>query len=321
MNIFERTGKMALGSRLRALTSRFTEDDSGIYRLYDIELAPKWFPVFFVLSEQGQCAITEIASQIGHSQPSVSKIIQEMTAAGLVDGNLKAKDKRKNMVGLTSEGKALTQKIKELYIDVDAAVEGIIHEATFNLWEAVAEWEFLLAQKSLLRRVQEQKKLREAKNVRIVAYTPEYKEVFRSLNVEWISTYFEMEDADYKALDNPQAHILDKGGEILVALYHDKPVGVCALIKMDDPPYDYEMAKMAVAPEARGKNIGWLLGREIIKKAKQLGASKIYLEGNTILKASINLYHKLGFRKIAGHPSPYKRVNIQMELDLASQDD
>ncbi|RZL43422.1 MAG: MarR family transcriptional regulator, partial [Pedobacter sp.] len=40
----------------------------------------------------------------------------------------------------------------------------------------------------------------------------------------------------------------------------------------------------------------------------------IYLESNTILKPAINLYHKLGFEKIAGKPTPYTRCNIQMEL-------
>ncbi|MCL7987413.1 helix-turn-helix domain-containing GNAT family N-acetyltransferase [Sphingobacterium sp. lm-10] len=316
MNVFERTGKMALGSRLRSLTAKFTDDGAGIYGLYDMEFVPKWFPVFFVLSEDGEKTITEIALEIGHSQPSVTKIIKEMAMTGLVKNNLKSKDKRKNVVGLTEKGIALTEKLKELYLDVDSAVENAINQATFNLWEAVAEWEFLLEQKSLLKRVQEQKKLRESKNVQIVDYTPKYKTAFKSLNAEWISKYFEMEEADYKVLDNPEKHILGEGGKILVALYNNEPHGVCALLKMDDPQYDFEMAKMAVSPNAQGKNIGMLLGKAIIEKAKEMGASKIYLESNTILKPAINLYYKLGFQKISGHPSPYKRVNIQMELDL-----
>lgn len=124
-----------------------------------------------------------------------------------------------------------------------------------------------------------------------------------------------MEEADYKALDNP-GEILKKGGNIFIALYKDEPVGVCALIKMNDPIYDFELAKMAVSPKAQGKKIGWLLGQKAINSAKELGASKIYLEGNAILKASINLYHKLGFQEITERSSPYKRVNIQMELKL-----
>ena len=156
--------------------------------------------------------------------------------------------------------------------------------------------------------------MRESKDVRIVPYTAQYRAAFKSLNEAWISQYFEMEPADVKALDNPEGYILKKGGQILVALYKDEPVGVCALIKMKDPDYDYEMAKMAVAPEAQGKSIGWRLGQAIVQAAKTAGASKIYLESNTILKPAIQLYYKLGFKKITGMHSPYKRAHIQLRI-------
>lgn len=198
--------------------------------------------------------------------------------------------------------------------DVDAAIDGIISQARHNLWEALSEWEYLLDQQSLLNRVQQQRKLREAKGVSIVAYEDKYQHAFKGLNEEWISKYFEIEDADRKALDNPQSYILEKGGRIFVALYNDEPVGVCALIKMNDPEYGYELAKMAVSPNVQGKSIGWLLGQEVVKAAKELGASKLYLESNTLLKPAINLYQKLGFKKIVGRSTPYARCNIQMEL-------
>ncbi|WP_257657894.1 bifunctional helix-turn-helix transcriptional regulator/GNAT family N-acetyltransferase [Parapedobacter lycopersici] len=318
--IFDRTGKVALGSRMRLLTAQLTDDASQIYELYDAGgFSPKWFPAFFVLAEDGAKTITEIAGEIGHSQPSVTKIIKEMAKAGLVKNNLKSSDRRQNIVALTPKGTALIEKIRVQCADIDVAVDGILAEATHNLWEAVAEWEFLLEQKSLLKRVQEQKKRRESLDVRIVPYEPQYQSAFKSLNEAWISTYFEMEEADYKALDDPEGYILNRGGNIFVALYHGEPVGVCALIKMDDPRYDYEMAKMAVSPKAQGKHIGWLLGQAIIQAATELGASAIYLESNTILKPAISLYYKMGFQKIAGHPTPYKRANIQMELVLSDQ--
>lgn len=161
-----------------------------------------------------------------------------------------------------------------------------------------------------------QEKEQQNPDIRIVEYQPQYKTAFKALNEEWISRYFEMEETDYKALDNPEGYILSKGGKIFVALYRGEPLGVCALIKMNDPEYDFEMAKMAVSPEAQGKKMGWLLGQAVIQAAKAAGASKIYLESNTLLQPAINLYYKLGFEKITGYPSPYKRVDIQMELKL-----
>ncbi|MDQ6471770.1 bifunctional helix-turn-helix transcriptional regulator/GNAT family N-acetyltransferase [Flavobacterium sp. LHD-80] len=316
MEFFDKVGKAALGSRLRLMTAVITDDASKIYELYGVDFVPKWFPVFYTLTEERELTITEIANEIGHSQPSVSKIIQEMISAAIVQESLKTDDKRKNNVILTEKGNLLSQRIKQQLKDIDVAIDGLISESKHNLWAALEEWEFLLEQKSMFKRVSDQKKLRESKDVKIVDYKPEYQEAFRALNVEWISAYFEMEEADYKALDNPEEYILNKGGKILVALHDNEPIGVCALIKMNHPDYDYEMAKMAVSPKAQGKSIGWLLGQEIVKTAKGLGAKKIYLESNTILKPAINLYYKLGFEKVFGLETPYKRCNIQMELVL-----
>lgn len=320
MSIYAHTGKMALGSRLRLLGAKMTDDATKIYDLYQVGLAPKWFPVFYVLSEQGEAPITEIAVLIGHSQPSVSKIVREMTEAGLVQENRASNDKRKNVVALTRKGKRLIEKIRIQYTDVEAAVEQLITESTHNLWEAIAEWEFLLEQKSLLQRVTDAKKQRESHAVQIVEFADEHQAAFRALNVAWISEYFEMEEADYEALDHPKEYILNNGGAIVMAIYEGIPVGTCALIKSDNPVYPYEMAKMAVSPQARGKNIGWQLGQAIIQQTKARGAKTLYLESNTILKPAINLYLKLGFKKVVGIPTPYKRANIQMALDLTETD-
>ncbi|PWS33712.1 bifunctional helix-turn-helix transcriptional regulator/GNAT family N-acetyltransferase [Pedobacter paludis] len=313
MDFFESTGKVAIGSRLRMLTDKVTEDASQIYKLYDIDMQPKWFPVFYSLSKGEGKTITELAKAIGHSHPSVSKIISEMLQRGYVLEKKDKTDGRRNVVSLSKKGQEVAVKIQDQLIDVNAAIEELSAQTRNKLWEAIGEWEFLLEQKTLLRRVMEKKKDRDSINVEIIDYQPKYQEIFKALNEEWISTYFTMEDADYKALDNPQGYILDKGGYILIALYNGEPLGVCALIKMDDNEYDYELAKMAVSPKAQGKNIGFMLASAVLERAKSLGASKVYLESNTILKPAINLYNKLGFQKVAGKPTPYTRCNIQME--------
>jgi ribosomal protein S18 acetylase RimI-like enzyme len=156
----------------------------------------------------------------------------------------------------------------------------------------------------------------DSKRVEIVNYEPKYKAAFKALNMEWISMYFKMEEADYKALDNPEDYILAKGGHILVAVFNNEPIGVCALVKMQDDEYDYELAKMAISPKLQGMHIGLTLAQAVIEKAKSLGARNVYLESNTILEPAVNLYRKLGFQEIVGRPSPYERANIKMLLDL-----
>lgn len=152
--------------------------------------------------------------------------------------------------------------------------------------------------------------------IKIVDFIPSYRDAFKSLNEEWIMKYFEMEEADFKALDHPQTYILETGGYIAIALLDNEPVGTCALMKMDNELFDFELAKMAVSPKAQGLGIGYQLGLKMIEKANVLGATKIFLESNTKLKPAIQLYKKLGFNTIEHITTPYERCNIQMELVL-----
>lgn len=314
MDFYEKTGKMALGSRLRRLSEAITEQAASIYQLYQVDLQPKWFPVFYALSEGGNKSITDIAREIGHTHPSVSQIVREMTAKGYLTSIPHSTDGRKNFVTLSDKGRRTMEQMHDQLQDVATAIDKAMKETQYDLWKAIAEWEFLLEQKSLLKRVQEEKKLRESAGVDIVDYNPSYAKAFKQLNEEWITTWFKMEAEDHHALDHPQEHILDPGGHIYIALYKGEPVGACAIIKMPDG--GFELAKMGVAPKAKGKGIGLLLGKACIEKARQLGAHRVYLESNTRLKPAISLYHKLGFKKIAGPPSPYERCDIQMELPI-----
>lgn len=314
MNLYNTVGRMAIGSRLRRLSEMLTEQASQVYQLYEVDMHPKWFPVFFVLSGGEEKSITQIALEIGHSHPSVSTIVKEMIKNKVVKVSPNKTDARKNFVKLTEQGLAMRTPFDLQLTDVNAAIENAFAETQYNLWKAIEEWEFLLGQKNLLKRVQDERKLRESRDVQIVDYKPEYQQAFRQLNQDWITTYFKMEESDFKSLDHPKEYILDNGGHILIALYHQVPVGTCALIKHENNTF--ELAKMAVGNAAKGKGIGLLLGNAAIQKAKAAGAEQLYLESNTILKPAINLYQKLGFKKTTGIPSPYERCNIQMELQL-----
>jgi len=305
---------MAIGTRLRKLGESITEDAAQIYKLYDVQLQPRWFPVFYVLSQGTYMPITAIANAIRHSHVSVSQIVKEMKKKGLVIDKMDNTDARKTLVALSNKGKREAEKIKDQYKDVGHAVEAIFSQTSYDLWKAIEEWEHLLEQKTLLKRVVEQKKAREQSDIEVVPYSKKHRKAFKELNVEWIDKYFKMEEADLKYLDHPENNILKKGGYIAMALYNSQPVGTCALVKMDKETF--ELAKMAVSPEYRGKGIGYLLCRHVKDKARELGGKKLYLESNTILKPAIDLYYKMGFQKVSRQPSPYDRCNIQMECVL-----
>ena len=153
-------------------------------------------------------------------------------------------------------------------------------------------------------------------HIQIHNYEPRFRDTFRELNEWWIHQYFEMEKKDYQILHDPETHILNKGGYILVALYDSLPAGVCALLPSDRNGIDFELSKMGVAPHYHGLGIGMALGKAVLKKARGIGAKRVFLESNTILGPAISLYRKLGFREIPSGDSPYQRCNIQMEINL-----
>lgn len=314
MDFYSQIGKVALGSRLRRLSDRLTEDAAKIYMLYNVALDPKWFPVFYVLSQKESAAVTKIAKIIGQSHASVSQIVKEMSNRGLAITEKHSSDARVRVVRLSNAGKQLIPYLEQQCIDVNQAVEELLIESQYDLWNAIAEVEFLLADKSFLDRVQAVQKIREQKSVEIIDYSPKFHEDFKHLNYEWIEKYFQLEETDRQVLNHPDEKILKQGGYIFMARHNGEIVGTCALIKLNGNTY--ELAKMAVTEKAKGKGIGWLLGQAAINKAHELKAETVFLESNTILKPAINLYQKLGFRKVAGKPSSYQRCNIQMELKL-----
>ena len=153
------------------------------------------------------------------------------------------------------------------------------------------------------------------KNVKVAPFQDEYADDFKRLNLEWIEKYFVVEEMDKKQLEDPQENIIEPGGEIYSVLEDGRVRGVCALVFHEEGVY--EIAKMAVDKESRGKGYGNLLMEAAIEGARKKGADKIVIVSNTVLETAINLYKKYGFIITRlGQDPDYERGNIEMQLDL-----
>ena len=140
-------------------------------------------------------------------------------------------------------------------------------------------------------------------------------EKFKSLNLEWLNRYFEVETIDKLVLNNPKTEIIDKGGFIFMIQKNSETIGTFAFIKKNEKIYEF--SKMAIIPEERGKGYGNLAMRFLIEFSKNKNWSKLILYSNTKLKNSIHLYKKFGFKEIPLEENLiYSRGNIKMELSL-----
>lgn len=314
---FEKTGPMAIATRMRLLSERMAKDAQKIYDLYNKDLKAKWYPVIFCLmNDESINTVTSIANEIGQTHVSVVKIVKELICEEIVYEEKDIEDGRKTNLYLTNKGKDIASNLKYQHLDVTNVIDKMLENTQNNLWKSLSEFEDILDEKSTYKRVIEEYRNREISNIKVVNFTSEYKEVFYSLNKDWIDEFFTYEDIDKKVLENPKEEILDKGGVILLALYKNKPVGTCSLIKLENSICDYELSKMAVDKEYQKKGIGIALGNEIINKAKELKINSILIETNSILQSAISLYKKLGFKRIEVEKKSYFRTNYYMQLNL-----
>lgn len=147
----------------------------------------------------------------------------------------------------------------------------------------------------------------------IVDYSDVHQPWFEKFNRDWIEKFFWMEPIDFQVLQNPNEHIISKGGRILMAKCGNEYAGTVALKFVSGKTYEF--TKMAVDEKFQGRKIGEALALAAIAKAKELNADSIILYSNTRLAPAISLYRKLGFVEVP-LDGPYKRSDIKMQLFL-----
>jgi putative acetyltransferase len=146
----------------------------------------------------------------------------------------------------------------------------------------------------------------------VVPYREEYRADFERLNRAWIEQYFVLEEADREVFRDPAAAIIRPGGQIFFVVDGTEVLGTCAVVPHE--PGVYEIAKMAVSPEARKKGYGDLLMDATMEFARRAGARRIVIVSNTVLAPAIRLYEKHGFVRVPldAHER-FVRANIRLE--------
>ncbi|MEO8109646.1 MAG: GNAT family N-acetyltransferase [Ginsengibacter sp.] len=148
----------------------------------------------------------------------------------------------------------------------------------------------------------------------IIDYEDRYISDFQRLNLEWLEKFNLVESHDLEILHYPRENVIDRGGFLFMLLEDDAAIGSAGIFKINDE--EYELIKMAVAPEHRGKKFGDMLLGKCISKAKEVQASKIILFSNSNLQTAIRLYEKFGFKHVDVIDAPFKTADVKMELEL-----
>lgn len=315
-DVLREIGALAFGSRLKRLSDRVMQDGAKMYRASGLEFEPKWFPVYYYLSELGSGSIMDIARGLGISHPSVNQIAKEMISANLISASKDMNDKRRRVLALTSYGEEQRASIQKVWQVIEATLVELLAETGVDFLGYIDTVEEALDQRSLESRFLD-KYVASPTAFEIKVFDLALADSFRLINEEWINEDFVIEESDRVALSDPKGYIIDPGGEIIFACEKSsgKAFGTCALIKQSADTA--ELAKMGVYRSGRGHGLGKMLLIAALEKASAMGFGKVYLETNSKLVPALGLYRHMGFVQMPfPWESDYNRADVYMEIEL-----
>lgn len=123
MNFYESLGYLVFGSRLRRLSEAFLSEINKTYQAAGIEFDASWFPVFYLLLNNGSLSIKELSDATGVSHPAASQLVTNLKSKKLLKTTTCTDDGRRQLVQLTKTGHALLDQILPVWEALSLTME------------------------------------------------------------------------------------------------------------------------------------------------------------------------------------------------------
>jgi DNA-binding MarR family transcriptional regulator len=156
MNFYQQLGFLVFGSRLRRLSESFLSDVNNIYKAHKIPFDASWFPVFYILSQEGEVSIRQISNQLGITHSAASQMVSNLQEKGYIKSTVSKKDARHKVVAFTLKGQKLLQKILPVWQALHAAMQelgGSVVESQ-KILNALTQIEERMSEKTLFERIE-----------------------------------------------------------------------------------------------------------------------------------------------------------------------
>lgn len=160
MEFYQSVGYLLFGTRLRRLSESFINDVNKIYRSHKIHFDASWFPVFYLLSEDGEVSIRNISDTLHISHSAASQMVSNLKEKGLVKSVVSKKDARHKVVTFTAKGEKLLHKVQPVWIAMRKAMEELSNESADGkkVLTALIAFEDGLSNKSVFERIEQKLK-------------------------------------------------------------------------------------------------------------------------------------------------------------------
>ncbi|CAM2070380.1 Bifunctional helix-turn-helix transcriptional regulator/GNAT family N-acetyltransferase [Sulfidibacter corallicola] len=318
-------GPLGLTLRLKRLADRFTEDARRLYGALNLVLEPNWHAVLLLLAEHEPLTVTQVASHLGLSHPSIVSTSQKLEKAGYVVANTATHDRRRRMLQLSEEGRARLAEFRDLWDAFRDELADMIEVGGGDLMAAVQGLETQLARKGLDQRVRNRLARQAVSEVR-EKDRPDVPLQIRHIDVEDRKAVVRIarelvRSADTYAFDpnisdeelwqfwNPKPP-----GQGFVATLEGEAVATCLIRPNHAGPGSHVAnAGYAVRADMRSLGIGRRLGEASLGLAAELGFSA--MQFNKVLSsnvAAVKLWRSLGFRIIGTIPDGFRLPSGEM---------
>lgn len=307
MDLMSDLGALALGSRLKRLSDRMMKSVSEIYRNSGLDFESKWFPLFYLLSKEGEKGIMEIAEILHISHPGVIQLAKEMEKAGWIVSEKSEKDARKRNLKLTEKAWQSLPQLEEMWVSFKENNTKIIRSSQQNILLALEEIEQFLDNNDFKKQYYDTFEEMKENTIEIKIFEEKYQQQVENMVLSIQNGEFNLGLTAQRQPDlhNLKAFYNDKGNWLWAAINkHDEVVGTIGLEKLNDE--QAVLRKMFIKKEYRGKTLGLAtkLFRILLNEAKHQQFKEILLDTPLVTHAAHRFYERNGFELISSDLVP-----------------
>ncbi|MDI9861486.1 MULTISPECIES: MarR family winged helix-turn-helix transcriptional regulator [Flectobacillus] len=141
MDIIKELGPLAIASRMKRLAELVFKQAINVYRVHGIDFEPKWFPLFYLLSQKESIGVMEASEYLNISHPAVIQFVKELEKKGWVMSEKSPEDARKRILKLTEKGWAFLPQLQEIWDNIKTVNQQLISKEAHDLMRSVEAFE------------------------------------------------------------------------------------------------------------------------------------------------------------------------------------
>jgi DNA-binding MarR family transcriptional regulator len=128
MNFYQKLGPLVFGTRLKRLSDYFLAEVNKVYTDLGIPFEASWFGVFYLLKENEELSIIDMAETLEISHSAVSQLVKNLENKGLLEIKNSDDDGRKKLIRLTKSGKNLLEKIVPVWDSLSQSMAELLED-------------------------------------------------------------------------------------------------------------------------------------------------------------------------------------------------